>query len=142
MTDTTLLTPHGRSFSFVDTCDVFETEKRALGAKWLDPKSPFFEAHFPGKPLMPGVLLVECAAQVAGILWQIIDKADSKTPLFLAQVGQFRFLKPVLPKETVRIEVILEKEMGPLAQFASILWVGHDRVAQGGFALSREQVTA
>lgn len=139
MTKPVPLTPHGKSFSFIDTCDVFEADKRALGSKWLDPKSSFFEGHFPGRPLMPGVLLVECAAQTAGVLWQIIDRDESRTPLFLAQVGPFRFLKSVLPGQTIRIEVVLEKELGSLAQFAAMLWVGHDMVAQGAFALSRNQ---
>jgi 3-hydroxymyristoyl/3-hydroxydecanoyl-(acyl carrier protein) dehydratase len=118
---------------------VFEKEKRALGSKWLNPKSPFFEGHFPGRPLMPGVLMVECAAQAAGILWQIVAKAEAGTPLFLAQVGQFRFLKSVLPGQTLAVEVVLEKELGSLAQFDAKLWVGHDMVAQGGFMLSREK---
>ena len=139
MTKPAPLTPHGNSFSFVDTCDVFEADKRVLGSKWLDPKSPFFEGHFPGRPLMPGVLLVECAAQTAGVLWQIVAKAGARTPLFLAQVGQFRFLKSVLPGQTVQIEVVLEKELGSLAQFSATIWVSRDMVAQGVFVLSRDQ---
>jgi 3-hydroxyacyl-[acyl-carrier-protein] dehydratase len=137
MTQTALLTPHGPSFSFVDTCEVFESEMKAVGSKWLDPKSAFFESHFPGRPLMPGVLMVECAAQVAGILWQTVEKADSKAPLLLAQILQFRLMKTVLPDQTIRIEVVLEKKLGNLAQFSAELAVGSEVVARGGFMLSR-----
>jgi 3-hydroxyacyl-[acyl-carrier-protein] dehydratase len=137
----TSLTPHGPEFSFVDACDVFAAEKRALGSKWLNPKSPFFAGHFPGQPLMPGVLLVECAAQTAGILWHVLGKEQTKTPLYLAQLLAFKFKKAARPGETVHIEVILEKELGALAQFGAILWVGHDAmVAQGNFVLGRELV--
>ena len=52
-----MLTPHGPGFSFLDTLAVVEPGKRARGTKWLDPKSAFFADHFPGNPLMPGVLL-------------------------------------------------------------------------------------
>ena len=134
----TSLTPHGPGFSFVDSCEVFENEKKARASKWLDPKSPFFADHFPERPLMPGVLLIEAAAQTAGILWQTIRKADPGAPLFLAQVRQFRFSKAVLPGETLRIDVVLEKDFGALAQFEAALSVDDATVAQGSFVLSRK----
>ena len=60
------LTPHGPGFSFLDSFEILEPGKRGRGRKWLNPKLAFFADHFPGNPLMPGVLLVECAAQAAG----------------------------------------------------------------------------
>ena len=100
-------------------------------ARWLDPKAPFFADHFPGNPLMPGVLLVECAAQAAGVLWQQPGAA------YLAAVRDFRFRKPVLPDQTLEIDVSLEKEMGAFAQFDAVLRVGSTVVAQGRLTLSR-----
>lgn len=132
-----LLTPHGPSFAFLDTCDVFAAEKRARGSKWLDPKSEFFKGHFPGKPMMPGVLLVECAAQAAGVLWQELAGLQTKTALLLAQILQFKFTHAALPDETVTIDVVLEKEMGPLAQFFATLKVAERAVGEGRFILSR-----
>src|ERR1044071_9685735 len=108
------LTPHGPGFSFLDTLEMVESGKRARGTKWLDPASPFFADHFPGNPLMPGVLLIECAAQAAGALWK-------QEQAFLASVQQFRFLKPVLPGQTVEVEAVLEKDFGALTQFDVIL---------------------
>ncbi len=125
------LTPHGPGFSFVDSFEIIEPRKRGCGRKWLDPAAPFFADHFPGSPLMPGVLLIECAAQAAGVLWQQSGGA------FLVAVGQFRFRKPVLPGQTLDIEVTLEKEMGAFAQFEAVLRVGPTVVSQGTLTLSR-----
>jgi 3-hydroxyacyl-[acyl-carrier-protein] dehydratase len=125
------LTPHGPGFSFVDAFEVLEMGKRGRGRKWLDPSAPYFADHFPGNPLMPGVLLVECAAQAAGALWQW------EGGLFLAAVMQFRFIKPVLPDQTLEIEVTLEKDFGALAQFEAVLRVSSEVVAQGRLTLSR-----
>jgi 3-hydroxyacyl-[acyl-carrier-protein] dehydratase len=124
------LTPHGPGFSFLDALDVLEAGRRARGRKWLDPAAPYFADHFPGRPMMPGVLLLECAAQAAGALWQ-------QPQAFLAGVQQFRFLQPVLPGQTVEIEVALQKDFGALAQFDVILSVAGTAVAQGRLTMSR-----
>ena len=125
------LTPHGPGFSFLDSFEILESGKRGRGRKWLNPKLAFFADHFPGNPLMPGVLLVECAAQAAGVLWQPPGAA------FLAGVSRFRFRKPVLPGQTLEIEVTLEKELGAFAQFDAVLRVDETVVAQGAVMLSR-----
>jgi 3-hydroxyacyl-[acyl-carrier-protein] dehydratase len=125
------LTPHGPGFSFLDSFEIIEPQKRGRGRKWLDPAALFFVDHFPGSPLMPGVLLIECAAQAAGVLWQPSGGA------FLAAVSQFRFRKPVLPGQTLEIEVTLEKELGAFAQFDAVLRVGPTVVTQGKLTLSR-----
>ena len=125
------LTTHGPGFSFVDSFEIIEPGKRGRGRKYLDPALPFFAHHFPGNPVMPGVLLIECAAQTAGVLWQQSGGA------YLASVGQFRFRKPVLPGQTLEIEVVLGKEMGAFAQFEATLRVGETVVTQGELTLSR-----
>jgi len=125
------LTPHGPGFSFLDSFEILEPNKLGRGRKWLDPSAAYFADHFPGNPLMPGVLLVECAAQAAGVLWQ------PPGPAFLAGVSRFRFRKPVLPSQTLEIEVTLENELGAFAQFDVVLRVDEMVVAQGKVTLSR-----
>ena len=130
------LTPHGPGFSFLDSFEIIDPQKRGRGRKWLDPASPFFADHFPGSPLMPGVLLIECAAQAAGVLWQASGGA------YLVAVSQFRFRKPAVPGQTLEIEVTLEKELGAFAQFEAVLRVGPTVVSQGKLTLSRSLSSA
>ncbi len=130
-------TPHGPGFSFLDRLDIVEPNKRARGVKWLNPDSAFFADHFPGQPLMPGVLLIECAAQAAGAFWAQMTNRPPTTPVYLAGVQQFRFMKTVLPGQTVEVTVSLEKDFGSLAAFEAVVEVDQTVVAQGKLTMSR-----
>jgi len=131
------LTPHGPGFAFLDAFEVTKPGKQGLGRKWLDPALPFFADHFPGEPLMPGVLLVECGAQAAGALWASIHPTGASTHFELAQIVQFKLSAPVFPDETVETEVTFEQAFGPLAQFGVTLRVAAREVARGRLVLSR-----
>ena len=129
------LTPHGPGFRFVDT---FERTGSVSGQAWfsLDPASPYFADHFPGNPIVPAVLLAECAAQSAGILW-MQDSQKLDTPVFLASIDQFRIVGSVRPGDTLTTRVELLKELGALAQFEAECFVNQQLVARGRFMLSR-----
>ncbi|MCE0499080.1 MAG: hypothetical protein LV481_14160, partial [Methylacidiphilales bacterium] len=111
------------------------TAQRGRGTKWLDPKLPFFADHFPGTPLMPAVLLIECGAQTAGALWASLQGTETPARFVLAQVLQFKILRPVLPGETIETEVALENPFGNLAQFEVVLSVRQLEVARGKIVL-------
>jgi len=135
----TPLTPHGPGFSFLDAFEVADPGKRGLGKKWLDPALPFFADHFPGEPLMPGVLLVECGAQTAGALWGSMGEGEPKDGpprrFVLAQIVQFKISHSALPGQTLESEAVLEKSLGSLAQFAIRIMVNQLEVAQGRLVL-------
>ena len=133
------LTPHGPGFSFLDAFDVTLTGREGRGRKWLDPKLAFFADHFPKQPLMPGVLLIECAAQTAGALWASTLAANAPAHFTLAQVAQFKLQQPVRPGDTVETHVVLDKIFGQLAQFDVTLRVNETEVARGRIVLSRPQ---
>ena len=130
------LTPHGPGFRFLDA---FETQSPATGTATvrLDPAHPVFRDHFPGRPLFPAVLLVECAAQGAGVLWRQ-GRGAPEEPLFLAGIEQFRVLSPVLPGDTVVSRITLAKDFGSIAQFEVESFVGEKPVGRGRIILSRQ----
>jgi len=130
------LTPHGPGFSFLDAFEVTVAGREGRGRKWLDPKLLFFADHFPGQPLMPGVLLIECAAQAAGALWASTLAADAPANFTLAQVVQFKLQHPIQPGETVETLVVLDKVFGQLAQFEVTLRANESEVARGRIVLS------
>ena len=133
------LTPHGHGFSFLDAFEVTTSGREGRGRKWLDPKLAFFADHFPRRPLMPGVLLIECAAQAAGALWASTLAADAPAHFTLAQVAQFKLQQPVQPGDTVETHVTLDKIFGPLAQFDVTLRVNDSEVARGRIVLGQPQ---
>jgi 3-hydroxyacyl-[acyl-carrier-protein] dehydratase len=129
------LTPHGKGFSFLDTFELTDIPQQGVGTKWLDPTLPFFADHFPDKPLMPAVLLIECGAQTAGALWASFQGTGAPDHYILAQVLQFKILRPVLPGERIETKVALETSLGRLAQFEVVLSVNQREVARGKIIL-------
>ncbi|MFL6468242.1 MAG: 3-hydroxyacyl-ACP dehydratase FabZ [Pyrinomonadaceae bacterium] len=97
--------PHRPPFLLVDTVIELEPLKRIVGIKQVTINEPFFQGHFPGMPVMPGVLQIEALAQVGAILaLREFSDADSRIPLFSGIDGA-RFRRPVVPGDTLRLEV-------------------------------------
>jgi 3-hydroxyacyl-[acyl-carrier-protein] dehydratase len=136
------LTPHGPGFSFIDAIElVADDPPRLRATKYLDPALPFFADHFPQRPVMPGVLIIEMAAQAAGALLgrRSTSAAEPKVAFSLVQVMDFRLRHPALPGDTLVCEVEMEREFGSLAHFAATLRLAgrDDIVAQGKIILAR-----
>lgn len=97
--------PHKPPFLLVDTVIELEPAKRIVGIKQVTINEPFFQGHFPGMPVMPGVLQIEALAQVGAILaLRELEDSDRKIPLFSGIDGA-RFRRPVVPGDTLRLEV-------------------------------------
>ena len=97
--------PHRYPFLLVDRIVEIEEKKRIVGIKNVTINEPFFQGHFPGHPIMPGVLIVEAMAQVGGVLLMgTVDDPETKVVYFMS-LDNVKFRKPVKPGDQVRIEV-------------------------------------
>ena len=97
--------PHRYPFLLVDRIVEMEDKKRIVGIKNVTINEPFFQGHFPGHPIMPGVLIVEAMAQVGGVLLMgTVDDPESKVVYFMS-LDNIKFRKPVKPGDQLRIEV-------------------------------------
>jgi UDP-3-O-[3-hydroxymyristoyl] N-acetylglucosamine deacetylase/3-hydroxyacyl-[acyl-carrier-protein] dehydratase len=103
--------PHRFPFLMVDRIISFETETKCVGVKTVTINEPFFQGHFPGHPVMPGVMQIEAMAQVASILLFKLAKTTSRIGYFMS-ADAVKFRKPVLPGDTIFVHAELTKSRG------------------------------
>ncbi|MBI5201515.1 MAG: 3-hydroxyacyl-ACP dehydratase FabZ [Elusimicrobia bacterium] len=96
--------PHRYPFLLVDKCHILEEKKRAVGLKGTTMNEHFFQGHFPGHPIMPGVLIVEALAQTACVLMLSGGGLDGKIAYFLG-IENCKFRQPVKPGSLLRLQV-------------------------------------
>jgi len=123
--------PHRYPFLLVDRILEIEEGKRITGVKNVTINEPFFQGHFPGHPIMPGVLIIEAMAQIGGIFAfkSMNATAETKVVYFMGIDGA-RFRKPVLPGDQVRFELELLKRRGPVWSFKGNAFVEGFLVAE------------
>ncbi len=99
--------PHRYPFLLVDRIVELEAEKRIVGLKNVSINEPFFQGHFPGAPVMPGVLIIEAMAQVAGVMiYRDLEDKDKKL-IYFTGIENAKFRRPVVPGDQLRIEMEL-----------------------------------
>ncbi len=111
--------PHGPEFRFLDRLLELEPGKRGVGAYTLRGDEPFLRGHFPGDPLLPGVLLIEAAAQLAGVVAQSDPGIPPLRGLKLTALRGVKILGSARPGETLRVEAEVTGRMGNLVQAAA-----------------------
>lgn len=120
--------PHREPFIFIDVVTALEPGESAAGEKTFPPEEPFFQGHFPGDPIVPGVILTEALAQIAGI-------AVGKPGLRLAAIRGMKFPRAARPLEAIQLEAKKLGEAGGLWQFAVTATTAEGVVADGAVVL-------
>jgi len=123
------LMPHSYPFLLVDRIIEFEPAKRVVGIKNVTFNEPFFTGHFPGRPIMPGVLIVEALAQTGGVL-AFKSFPDKKGLVFFTGIDGARFRKPVIPGDQIRLVLEVVKHRREIWVFEGKAYVDNDVVAE------------
>ena len=127
--------PHRYPFLMIDKIRSIELDKRAVGIKSVTANEPHFEGHFPNRPVMPGVLIVEAMAQTAGclVVGTLGKEAEGKIVYFMT-VDNARFRKPVVPGDQLEIDVRKQRNRGPVWKFSGKAYVDGALVAESVFS--------
>ena len=107
-----------------------EPGKRILALKNVSANEPYFQGHFPGRPIMPGVLILEAMAQAAGLIFASSPNRPENVIYYYAGIDDARFKRPVLPGDQLELEVTLERFMRGIGKFSCVARVGADVAAE------------
>ncbi len=125
------LLPHRYPFLLIDRMVEIDGEQSATGIKNVTINEPFFQGHFPGTPVMPGVLLIEAMAQTAGALvLDFLGEAHAGKLVFFMSIDRAKFRKPVVPGDTVHFPVKLSTKRAPVWKYAAEAHVNGKKVAE------------
>ena len=122
--------PHRYPFLLVDRITELEESRRIVGIKNVTANEPFFQGHFPNRPIMPGVLILEAMAQTGGVLAFKSCTATSRPMVYLTGVEGAKFRKPVVPGDQLRFEIDVLKKRPPFWKMHGKAYVGSELVCE------------
>ena len=122
--------PHRYPFLLVDKIEELEPGEKVIGIKNVTINEEFFQGHYPGHPIMPGVLIVESMAQISGFLmYHTVEKAEDKIPFF-AGIDKAKFRKPVKPGDRLKVKAEVIRSRNRIAKIAAEAYVEDQLVAE------------
>ncbi len=130
--------PHGPAFRFIDRLTALDPGRSGRGEYRLRGNEPFLSGHFPGNPLMPGVLLIEAAAQLAGVVAQSDPTIPPLAALKLTALRQVKILGSARPGQVIEVEARVEGRMGGLIQATADIRVEGKAILEATLTLSGE----
>ena len=134
--------PHRFPFLLVDRVLTVQPGKSLTALKNVSINEPFFQGHFPQRPILPGVLIIEAMAQATGILAFITDqrRADDGIMYYLAGIDNARFKRPVVPGDQLHIEVTMQRSRRGIAVFHGQAKVAEKMVASADLTCAQQSV--
>ena len=116
----------------IDRVKEFEPNKRIVAVKNVSANEPYFPGHFPHRPIMPGVLILEAMAQAAGVLVfrSRGTRPDQNSAYYYVGIDNARFKKPVVPGDSLEVEVHVERIVRGIGKFGCVARVGGETVAE------------
>ncbi len=137
------LLPHRYPFLLVDRAENYEAMRSIIGVKCVTANEPFFQGHFPGRPIMPGVLVIEAMAQTGAILMSKSLKVDvSRNTVFFMSVDKARFRLPVRPGDTLHMPVTVRFARRGVFKFWGEAKVNGQRAAEAEFAAKVVEISS
>ena len=124
--------PQRYPFLMIDVVRELDKGKRILAVKNVSANEPYFQGHFPGRPIMPGVLILEAMAQAAGLLVFMSQgaKPDPNSVYYYVGIDNARFKRPVVPGDQLELDVSLERAMRGIGKFACVASVSGQVAAE------------
>ncbi len=134
--------PQRYPFLMIDRVKELEPGKRIVALKNVSANEPHFPGHFPHRPIMPGVLILEAMAQAAGVLSFRSRgiKPDDKTAYYYVGIDNARFKKPVVPGDQLEIEVHFERELRGISKFRCVARVAGQTVAEAAILCAMQGI--
>jgi UDP-3-O-[3-hydroxymyristoyl] N-acetylglucosamine deacetylase/3-hydroxyacyl-[acyl-carrier-protein] dehydratase len=126
--------PHRYPFLLIDRILEIEEKKRIVGLKNVTINEPFFQGHFPGHPIMPGVLIIEAMAQVGGVLLMGTLSDPSEKVVYFMSLDNVKFRRPVKPGDQLRFEIDLTQARGMVCKMRGLAKVDGEVVAEADMA--------
>jgi len=136
------LLPHRYPFLLIDRIEDINGDTSAVGIKNVTFNEPHFNGHFPGDPIMPGVLIIEAMAQTAGAISAKANSDGERKHVYFMTIDDVRFRKPVVPGDQLRLYVVKTKQRGQIFKFDCHAEVDGKKVAEakiGAMMVSPEE---